>query len=250
MEEGYVHCQLKDGITTIEFFHPLSNSMPGYLLKTLANTIRDDQDTDTGVIVLRSGGTRAFCAGASFDELAAIHTEEEGLEFFSGFAEVIQAMRNCKKLIIARVHGKSVGGGVGIIAAADYALATMHADIKLSELALGIGPFVIGPAVQRKVGVSAFSELAIDAASWRTAQWAKEKGLLQEVFEDTDALDEAVEKFSQRLSQYNPEAIASLKNIFWQGTDHWEKLLPERAALSGRLVLSSHTKTAIEKFKR
>lgn len=250
MNEGYVHCQRQNNISTIEFFHPLSNSMPGYLLKELSNAIRQESDKTSAIIVLKSAGAKAFCAGASFNELTAIKSEEEGLVFFSGFAEVINAMRNCKKFIIARVHGKCVGGGVGIAAAADYVLATTHAEIKLSELALGIGPFVIGPAVERKIGVSAFSELAIDAASWRSANWAGQKGLFNEVYEDVAKLDDAVQHLAQRLAQYHPEAMASLKNVFWQGTDHWETFLQERAALSGKLVMSSYTKEAIENFKK
>ncbi len=250
MEEGYVKCRRENKISTIEFFHPLSNSMPGILLQELSQNIKAESESDSTVIVLKSAGAKAFCAGASFNELISIESEEDGLKFFSGFAEVINAMRTCRKLIIARIQGKCVGGGVGIAAAADYVIALSSADIKLSELALGIGPFVIGPAVERKTGVAAYSELAIDAASWRSAIWAKEKGLFNEVCETAEQLDATVKKLATTISQYSPEAMAAMKEVFWEGTDHWDGLLQKRAAISGKLVLSDATRIAIEKFRK
>lgn len=250
MDEGYVKCERQRNISTIEFFHPLSNSLPGNLLKDLADTIRKENDSETHLIVLRSAGEKAFCAGASFNELMAVSNKAEGLEFFSGFANVINAMRTNKKLIIGRFHGKCVGGGVGIAAAVDYAFASDAAAIKLSELALGIGPFVIGPAVERKIGVTAFSELAIDASSWRSAKWAKEKGLFNDVTETNEELDEKIQQLSGTLAGYNPGAMAEMKKVFWAGTDHWDSLLNERAAISGELVLSDYTRKAINKFKK
>lgn len=250
MDEGYVKCERQNNISTIEFFHPLSNSLPGNLLKDLADTIRKENDSETHLIVLKSAGEKAFCAGASFNELMAVSNKAEGLEFFSGFANVINAMRTNKKLIIGRFHGKCVGGGVGIAAAVDYAFASDAAAIKLSELALGIGPFVIGPAVERKIGVTAFSELAIDASSWRSAKWAKEKGLFNEVTETNEELDEKIQQLSGILAGYNPGAMAEMKKVFWTGTDHWDSLLKERAAISGELVLSDYTRKAIDKFKK
>ena len=251
MQEGYVKADFApSGICTIEFGHPASNSLPGSLLRELAQTITDcGADARTKVIVLRSGGNRAFCAGASFDELVAIENEAQGLEFFSGFALVINAMRTCPRLIIGRVQGKAVGGGVGLASSVDYCLATEHASVKLSELAVGIGPFVVGPAVERKVGTSAMSQLAIDASSWRDAQWAAVHGLYAEVFPDVEALDAAVHALAQRLAASNPEAMTELKGIFWAGTEHWDALLSDRAAISGRLVLSDFTRNAIAQFK-
>lgn len=247
---GHVHSETHNGITTIEFFHPQSNSLPGKLLESLALEFHSAaNDEDCRVIVLRSAGEKAFCAGASFDELLAIKTEEQGREFFSGFAHVINQMRKCPQLIIARVQGKCVGGGVGLAAAADYCIAIDKAEIKLSELAIGIGPFVVGPAVERKIGASAFSQLAIDAAMWRNAEWAKRKGLFAEVHETFENMDEAVSRLANSLAHSSPEAMAQLKKIFWKGTEHWDTLLPERAAISGRLVLSEFTKKAIHSFK-
>ena len=248
--EGYVKVELHQGVKTIEFFHPRSNSLPGKLLHELAAAITHaGEDPDTKLIVLRSAGEGAFCAGASFDELTAIKTEAEGLQFFSGFALVINAMRNCPKLIIGRIQGKCVGGGVGLAASVDYAIATEAADIKLSELAVGIGPFVVGPAVERKIGTSAFSQLAIDASMWRNAEWARRKGLFAEVHPDATALDEAIRRLSGTLAHSSPQAMAEMKKVFWKGTEHWETLLFERAAISGRLVLSDITKNAIAAFK-
>ena len=251
MSLGYVKSHIDhNGINTIEFFHPQSNSLPGRILDDLAQTIHAaGNDEDTKVIVLRSAGERTFCAGASFDELTAIRTHDEGLQFFSGFAHVINAMRKCPQFIIARIQGKCVGGGVGLAAAADYAIATEGADIKLSELAVGIGPFVVGPAVERKVGLSAFNNLAIDATMWRNAEWAKRKGLYSELHATIENMDESVQRLADTLALSNPEAMAEMKKMFWQGTEHWDHLLLERAAISGRLVLSAFTKNAIEKFK-
>ena len=251
MEEAYIKTELHKGIATIEFFHPQGNSLPGSLLNELAAAVTHaGDDPEAKVIVLRSGGDRAFCAGASFDELVAIKNEKQGLEFFSGFAKVINAMRHCPKLIIGRIQGKCVGGGVGIVAAADYAIATEHADIKLSELAVGIGPFVVGPAVERKIGTSAFSQLAIDATMWRKADWARKRGLFAEVHQDITSLDEAVSKLAHTLAHSSPDAMTEMKKIFWKGTENWDQLLIERAKISGRLVLSDFTREAIAKFKQ
>jgi len=248
--EGYVHNEIDHGVATIEFCHPASNSLPGEILSDLAKTINDiGIDNRVKVIVLRSAGDRAFCAGASFDELIAIENEEQGKKFFSGFAHVINAMRKCHKLIIGRVQGKAVGGGVGLIAATDYAIATEEASVKLSELAIGIGPFVVGPAVERKIGVAGFSQLAIDATGWRSADWAKKHGLYSEVHKTVGELDEAVKNLAERLAHSSPESMAQLKKIFWHGTEHWDTLLSERAAITGRLVLSDFTRNAINSFK-
>lgn len=250
MTQAYVKSEFHHGITSIEFFHPQSNSLPGKILEELAQLIHGaGNDDETKVIVLRSAGERAFCAGASFDELVSIQNKEQGLEFFSGFAHVINAIRICPKMVIGRIQGKCVGGGVGLAAAVDYAIATQAAEVKLSELAIGIGPFVVGPAVERKIGTSAFSQLAIDATSWRSAEWARKRGLFAELYETPEQMDEAIRRLTGTLVHSSPEAMAEMKKIFWKGTEHWDKLLPERAAISGRLVLSDFTKHAIEKFK-
>jgi methylglutaconyl-CoA hydratase len=250
-DAGYVRSEFHNGVTTIEFFHPQSNSLPGRMLEDLAQAIHGaGNDVDTKVIVLRSAGEKSFCAGASFDELVSIKTAEQGLQFFSGFAHVINAMRTCPKFIIARIQGRCVGGGVGLAASVDYAIATDAAEIKLSELAVGIGPFVVGPAVERKIGTSAFSQLSIDATMWRSADWARRKGLFAEIHPHSEGMDESVIRLSAELSHSSPEAMAEMKRIFWRGTENWDKLLIERAAISGRLVLGEFTRKAIEKFKK
>lgn len=246
----YVKLTIEKGIGTIEFFHPQSNSLPGHILAELANTItKAGEDDNIKVLILKSAGERAFCAGASFDELIAIDNENTGKEFFSGFANVINAARKCPKFIIGRVQGKAVGGGVGMASATDYCFASKFASAKLSELAIGIGPFVVGPAVERKVGTSAFSAMTINASKWFDANWAREKGLYTEVFDTTKEMDIEIEKLASTLSKSNPEAMKGLKKIMWEGTDHWDTLLMERAESSGRLVLSDFTRNAIEKFK-
>lgn len=250
VDQGNVTFAIEQGIATIEFSHPLSNSLPGKVLAKLADTITTlGQDDTVKILVVRSAGERAFCAGASFDELVAIDDLATGKVFFSGFANVINACRTCPKLIIGRVQGKAVGGGVGLAAAFDYTLATQHAYVKLSELAVGIGPFVVGPAVERKMGVSAMSQLAINATEWQSAEWARSKGLYTGVYDTAEAMDEAIDALANRLCQSNPEAMRQLKKIFWQGTEHWDQLLAERAEISGQLVLSDFTKQAIAKFK-
>ncbi len=247
---GSIQIHKQDGISTIMFSHPAHNSLPGKLLGTLADAIETSGiDPEVKIIVLKSGGERTFCAGASFDELMAIEDMETGKVFFSGFANVINAMRKCPKIIIGRVQGKAIGGGVGIAAACDYCMATNYAAIKLSELAVGIGPFVVGPAVERKVGVSAMSQLTINATALQSAEWARQKGLFTEVYESAEELDSAIEALCEKLVASNPEAMRLLKNVFWQGTEHWDELLAERAAVSGKLVLSDFTKNAIAKFK-
>ena len=247
---GSVKFELHNHIGTIEFFHPQSNSLPGKLLEELAQAIHGaGNDERVKVIILKSAGEKAFCAGASFDELVSIKNETEGLKFFSGFAHVINAMRKCPKFIIGRIHGKCVGGGVGIAASVDYAIALEGADVKLSELAVGIGPFVVGPAVERKIGTAAFSALSIDASSFRNSDWAKRKGLLAEVHESIENMDESIVRLTSTLSNSSADAMSEMKKVFWRGTEHWDEFLMERAKISGRLVLSEFTKNAIAKFK-
>jgi methylglutaconyl-CoA hydratase len=249
-KEGYVKVEREHGIATIEFFHPQSNSLPGKILETLAHDIHSEGlNATTKVIILRSSGEKAFCAGASFDELALVATKEQGFNFFMGFANVINAMRKCHKLIIARVQGKCVGGGVGIAAAADYAIASEAAEVKLSELTIGIAPFVVGPAIERKMGLSAFSQLAIDGGKWRTADWARRKGLFAELYPTVDDLDDAIDSFSNVLAHSSPEAMEELKKVLWHGTENWDELLRERAAVSGSLIVSKYAKDAIRNFK-
>jgi len=246
----YVKLTTESGLGTIEFFHPQSNSLPSHILAELANIITSaGENENIKVIILKSAGDRAFCAGASFDELATIDTPENGERFFSGFANVINAARKCPKLIIGRVQGKAVGGGVGMASATDYCFATKFSAVKLSELAIGIGPFVVGPAVERKVGTSAFTAMTINATKWFDPNWAREKGLYTEVCDTTEEMDTAIEKLASTLSTSNPKAMKELKKVMWEGTDHWDTLLMERAVSSGKLILSDFTRNAINKFK-
>ena len=250
MTAPYVKHDIQDGISTIEFFHPAHNSLPGDLLAKLADAITQAGENDAvKVIILKSGGDRTFCAGASFKELVSINDQETGRIFFSGFANVINAMRKCPKFIIGRIQGKTVGGGVGLASATDYCMASKFASIKLSELNVGIGPFVVGPAVERKLGLAGMSQIAIDANSFYDAQWAQQKGLYASVHESTQALDTAVQLFAENLCTYNPEAMAEMKKVMWAGTEHWDTLLADRAVISGRLVLSDFTKKTLKTFK-
>lgn len=250
-QNGSLYVAVQNKIATIEFGHPASNSFPSELLARLTNELQKlSKNDEVSVIILKSEGDRAFCAGASFDELVSITNLEEGKQFFSGFANVINAMRTCGKIIIGRIQGKTVGGGVGLASACDYALATEAASIKLSELTIGIGPFVIEPAVTRKIGLAATSELTLDATSWKTAYWAKEKGLYANVFETIKELDDEVDLLANKLASYNPQALSELKIIFWQNTENWDVLLSERAKISGELVLSDFTKKALAKFAK
>ena len=247
---GKVETHISGGIATITFFHPQSNSLPGELLRTLAGAIEAaGNNAEARVIVLKSEGEKSFCAGASFDELISIKDMETGKKFFSGFAMVINAMRKAPKFVIARVQGKAVGGGVGLASAADYTLAMDNASVKLSELAVGIGPFVVGPAVERKIGTSSFAQLAINASEWESASWAKEKGLYANIFSTVEELDKAVDTLAGKLAASSPEAMHDLKRVLWKGTEHWDQLLIERAEISGRLVLSEFTINAISQFK-
>jgi methylglutaconyl-CoA hydratase len=250
MSKTYVKQTIVNNISYIEFYHPSHNSLPGDILRKLVNLIKSAGDNkDIKVIVLQSGGDRTFCAGASFKELVNISDEDSGKTFFSGFANVINAMRICPKLIIGRIQGKTVGGGVGIIAACDYSLATKYAEIKLSELNIGIGPFVIGPVIERKIGLSSFSKISLNPTRFFAASWAKDNGLYAEVFENISELDLAVQTFAEELCSFNQEAMNEIKKLFWRGTDHWDTLLLEQAKISGRLVLSNFTKEKLSKFK-
>ena len=250
MQDSFLNLDIKDTIATVTFFTPHHNALPTAILNRLEavlNEVADDRNVN--VVILQSGGDRTFCAGASFNELIALDNESKGKDFFMGFAKVILAMRNCPKPIIVRVQGKTVGGGVGIAAAADYCLASTYASIKLSELSIGIGPFVIGPAVERKIGVSAFSQMTLNAQEFYKPEWAKANGLFAEVLESNEALDERVAELAKHLASYNPEALRAAKKIFWEGTDEWQSILEARAETSGKLVLSQFTKGKLQSYK-
>jgi enoyl-CoA hydratase/carnithine racemase len=247
-DPGHVVVQVDRGVATVTFGHPRGNSLPGALLRQLAGTFDTLATRDEArVVVLASEGNGPFCGGASFDELRAVQDAGQGTAFFSGFAHVILAMRRCPKFIIARVHGKAVGGGVGLVAASDYAVAASHAQVRLSELAIGIGPFVVGPAIEHRVGRGHFAAFAIDH-DWRDATWARAAGLYARVEDSVAALDGAVESLARRLATTNPAAMARMKQVLGEGTAHWDTLLFERAAMSGTLVLSDYTRQAIAAF--
>lgn len=249
--EGTVSLEIKERIGIIRFYHPASNSFPSNQLQLLTDTISNlNKEKSISVIVLQSEGEGAFCAGASFDELLQVSNLEEGNRFFSGFANVINAMRKSNKLIVGRIHGKAVGGGVGIMAACDYVFGTEKVAVKLSELAIGIGPFVIEPAVSKKIGITAMAEMTLAATEWKSAKWAFEKGLITKLYASTEEMDEALTQFANQLSSYNPEALYEMKKVIWNGTENWDHLLYERAAISGRLVLSDFTKNALNQFKK
>lgn len=251
MENGSLYTHIQNKIAVVAFFHPAGNSLPSELLARLASAFDElSINNEVNVVILKSEKETTFCAGASFDELNAISTVDDGNKFFLGFANVINAMRKCSKLIIGRVQGKAVGGGVGLAAACDYCFATEQASIKLSEFTIGIGPFVIAPVVARKMGVATLSELTLDAANWQNAYWAKEKGLFAKVFESVGEMDKEVDNLALKLSQYNQEALKEMKKVLWEGTEHWDILLEERAKISGKLVLSETTKSVLLKFKK
>ena len=251
MNQGSLYTKIQNKVATLEFFHPAGNSLPSELLMRLERAFNDlDTNEEVHVIVLKSEKFSAFCAGASFNELMVVENLEQGKEFFSGFAKVINAMRKCRKPIIGRIQGKAVGGGVGLIAACDYCMAVEASSVKISELSIGIGPFVIAPVVERKIGVAALAELTFEPNTWKTAYWAKEKGLFAHVYLTISELDDEVEILADKLASYNPEALYAMKKILWEGTEHWDKLLVERAAISGKLVLSDFTKEALQKFKK
>lgn len=249
-QNGSLYTKIENQIATIEFGHPNANSFPLELLERLAKEFDLLSDNESvSLIILKSEGDKAFCAGASFDELLAIENEAEGVRFFQGFANLFLAIRRCKKLIVGRVQGKTVGGGVGLVAALDYVFAVEAASIKLSELSLGIGPFVIAPVILRKAGQATLNELFMAPDQWKNAYWAQQKGLFARVFENAKEMDEAISHFAERLLQSNPEALSHMKRITWQHTEHWEQELLDNAVISGKLVLSQQTKSMLEKFK-
>ncbi len=251
MESGSLYTHTENGIATVEFFHPASNSLPSNLLNRMVTAFNElSDDNNVKVIILKSEKDRTFCAGASLEELLAIDNPIDGVAFFSGFGKLVNAMRKCKKPIIGRVQGKAVGGGVGIIAACDYAMATEQSSIKLSEISIGIGPFVVEPAIRRKIGVGATAELALNPAMWQNAYWAKDKGLYARVFDSIADLDKETTILSEQLASYAPQAVQHLKKVLWEGTDHWDNLMNERAQICGHLVLSETTKKALQKFKK
>jgi methylglutaconyl-CoA hydratase len=249
-DKAYVNTTIDRSVATVEFFHPSHNALPGELLAELSSQIlKAGRMDEVMLILLKSGGNRTFCAGASFDELISLEDGVTGKKFFMGFANVVNAIRKCGKLVVGRIQGKAVGGGVGVLSACDYCFATKFASIRLSELAVGIGPFVIGPTVSRKTGLSAFSQMALSPNEWQTANWALERGLFNKVSDSAEEMDDAIQQFLDEMRDYNPSALDQLKKVFWEGTENWDELLEERATISGQLVLSDFSKKTIAAFK-
>lgn len=250
-DQGYVNKTIKEGVGEIEFFHPKSNSLPSVLLKELSESIQEfGSNNEVTVIHLKSGGDKAFCAGASFDELLSINNKEEGQSFFSGFANVILAIKNAPKFVVTQVQGKVVGGGVGIVCASDYVIALDSASVKLSELSIGIGPFVIGPAVERKIGVGAFSSLTINATEWKSGSWAESVGMYSKIVDSKEALNSEIYTLLYRLSKSSPQATQEIKGMLWGNTENWKEEMSFRAKQSGELVLSDFTKETLSAFKK
>lgn len=247
---GYVKSEIHKGIATVEFYHPQGNSLPGSLLRELAKEIHSHGlNAEVHVILLKSGGDTVFSSGASFEELENLKTLDEATHFFSGFAELINIMRKVPKFIVGRIHGKCVGGGIGIAAALDYAIAVEGADIRLSELSIGIGPFVVGPVVERKLGLSSFSQLAIDSTMWRNGDWARRKGLYAELHPNVESMDESIHRLTNTLAATSPQAMTELKKSLWKNTDHWDHLLVDNAAISGKLILTEPARAAMAKLR-
>lgn len=250
MDRYYIKNDITGNIATIEFYHPKSNSFPSTQLSELSRLFETlGKNEEVKVIILKSTGDRVFSAGASFDELLTINDIQKGKKFFMGFANVIMAMRNCPKFIVGCITGKVVGGGVGLVAACDYALASESASVRLSELSIGIGPFVIEPAITRKIGITGFSEMTMNPTEWKSSEWIKGKGMYNFVYPNAETCEKAANKFAHDLAVYSPEAMKELKNIFWKSTDDWKEIMPKRAELSGRLVLSDFTKQTLNKLK-
>ena len=249
MQNEFVKLNIESKIATIIFYHPKSNSLPSNLLKELKEYFDNlSLNPDVNVIVLQSEGEKSFCAGASFDELIEIDNFIDGKEFFMGFARLLNSIRKCKKIVVGKIIGKVVGGGVGLVSVCDYTFATQDSSLKLSELALGLGPFVVGPPIERKIGKEAFVEMSLDC-EWRSADWAKQHGFYNEIFDSEIELNEKLNEFTKQLSERSSEALTQLKEIYWEGTDHWDELLEQRAENSGKLVLSDYTKNFIKDFK-
>ncbi|MCC2589602.1 enoyl-CoA hydratase/isomerase family protein [Chryseobacterium sp. MFBS3-17] len=247
--EPFVQTELKNNIAEITFGTPKSNSLPGEILEKLARNILDEgAKKEVKAILIKSAGEKAFCAGASFDELLEISELETSKKFFGGFAKVLNAMRNCGKIVVVRVQGKTTGGGVGIACGADYCFATRDASLALTELNLGIGPFVIGPYVERKIGKSQFAAMAIDA-DFRSAAWAEAHSIYHSVSENITEMNEKLSQFLNALAGRSDEALALIKKVSWEGTDHFNDLMPARIHMSASLILEDSAKQNIAKIK-
>lgn len=245
----FVRAELKNSVAEITFGTSKSNSLPGAILEKLAKTILEEGGKkEVKAILLKSEGEKAFCAGASFDELLEIAELETSKKFFGGFAKVLNAMRNCGKIVVVRVQGKTTGGGVGIACGADYCFATKHSALALTELNLGIGPFVIGPYVERKIGKSQFAAMAIDA-DFRSATWAEQHNIYHSVSDSIQEMDEKLDEFLLTLAGRSADALALIKKVSWEGTDHFYDLMPARIHMSASLILEDYAKENICKIK-
>lgn len=247
-DSGTVVYTASPPLAHIEFYHPKGNSLPSRILEELTLAFRRaSEEPDLRVITLQSRGDGAFCGGANLDELRAIRDFESGKAYFMRIAELLTAMRDTPGCIIAKVQGPAVGGGVGLIAASDFVCAGQDAPVRLSEVSLGIGPFVIGPAVIRKIGLSAFSTLSLDAGTWYDAHWARSFGLYNRVVESHVELDRVAEQLAGDLAASGPSAVTTLKRELWRGENDWPARLEESAEQSAKLLMTEHTQRLLHR---
>lgn len=244
-----VHTQIENSIAKIQFYNPASNACDPSMLAQMVHAFNTlSANSQVKVILLSSKGNKAFCAGASITHLSELKDMKAATDFFSGFGRLILSMKNCNKIIVTSVQGKAVGGGVGIIAASDYVIATENSGLRLSELMIGIGPLVIAPAVIRKVGVAHFSQLSLKPSTWKDAKWGAAHGLFNELVTDGDSLENVTVDYCNSLASYSAQALSALKSVLWQGTEHWEELLYENAAKTATLSLSEDAQESFKKF--
>lgn len=249
-QNGSLHSRISKGIATIEFGHPKANSLTSALLEGLMQEFNSLSENDkVSLILLKSKGEGAFCAGASFDELLQIDNLTDATHFFNGFANVFLAMRNCKKPIVGQIQGKATGGGVGLIAACDYTLATENAWIRLPELAIGIAPFVIAPVLIRKIGTTALNEMYMTPNLWKESHWAQRYNLYTQVLKNIKELNEQTAHFTENLAKINSNVLAEMKQITWKNTENWSEELHKNATLSAKFLLSEETKSILMNFK-
>jgi methylglutaconyl-CoA hydratase len=241
---GFINYNIKDSVLHLEFGHPLGNSLPSNLLSGLKNSITTASTDDSIKVILLKSSGNSFCGGASFNELVKIDNLEDATEFFMGFANLMLAIKECPKPVVAKVHGKSVGGGLGIIAASDWAIGTEKSSIRLSEISIGIGPFTIGPVLVRKIGVGNFQRLSL-SADWIDSNWGLNSGLFQEIC-NSDALETVTESRIEHFKKLDPISFAENKKLMWSFSDITEDSLRVKASNVSKLLLNQNTQSILK----
>jgi methylglutaconyl-CoA hydratase len=219
---GYEHLEVSagDGVVTVTLDRPdVRNALSAGLITELTRCMREIAGREDVRAVILTGEGDSFCAGADIGYMrqTASFSYEENLEDAGRLAALFESIAECPKPVVARIKGAAIGGGVGLVAAADVSVAEEGTIFAFSEVRLGISPATIAPFVLRKIGHSHARSLFLTGERFG-AERAREIGLVHEVAPEGE-LDEVVQKKIGQITSGGPESLASTKRLLGELAD-------------------------------